>query len=120
MTTATIPGVGLNDGRTIPQLGFGVYQIPDPRTRPTGAGRAGGGLPPRRHGPDGPDERGVGDGIRASGVGRGDVFVTSKLSNAAHRPDDARRAFDTTLRQLGSDYVDLFLDRLAPAHAVRR
>jgi 2,5-diketo-D-gluconate reductase A len=40
---------------------------------------------------------------------RGDVFVTSKLNNGFHRPDDARRAFDDTLTALGSDYVDLFL-----------
>ena len=40
---------------------------------------------------------------------RGEVFVTSKLNNDAHRPDDARRAFDESLKALGSDYVDLFL-----------
>ena len=43
------------------------------------------------------------------GATRGEVFVTSKLSNAAHRPDDARRAFNRTLTELGMDYVDLFL-----------
>jgi len=47
--------------------------------------------------------------VRSSGLGRDAVFVTSKLSNAAHRPDDARRAFDATLVALGFDYVDLFL-----------
>ena len=55
------------------------------------------------------NEKGVGEGVRASGLDRGEVFVTSKLSNAAHRPDDARAAFDDTLAALGSDYVDLFL-----------
>ncbi len=55
------------------------------------------------------NEAGVGEAVRASGLDRDDVFVTSKLSNAAHRPDDARRAFDGTLEALGFDYVDLFL-----------
>ena len=48
-------------------------------------------------------------GIRDSGLDRSEVFITSKLNNGFHRPDDARRAFDGTLEALGSDYVDLFL-----------
>ena len=55
------------------------------------------------------NERGVGEAIRTAGVDRADIFVTSKLSNRFHRPDDARRAFDQTLSELGFDYVDLFL-----------
>jgi 2,5-diketo-D-gluconate reductase A len=51
----------------------------------------------------------VGEAVAASGLDRGDVFVTSKLNNGSHRPDDARRAFDGTLAELGFDYVDLFL-----------
>ncbi len=55
------------------------------------------------------NEAGVGQGIRDAGVDRGDVFITSKLNNGFHKPDDARRAFDGTLEALGFDYVDLFL-----------
>jgi 2,5-diketo-D-gluconate reductase A len=55
------------------------------------------------------NEAGVGEAVRASGLDRGDVFVTSKLSNAFHRPDDARAAFERTLEQLDLGYVDLFL-----------
>jgi 2,5-diketo-D-gluconate reductase A len=55
------------------------------------------------------NERGVGDALRAAGIDRADVFVTSKLNNGFHEPDAARRAFDETLRTLGFDYVDLFL-----------
>ena len=55
------------------------------------------------------NEKEVGDAVRAAGIDRSEVFVTSKLSNAAHRPDDARRAFDGTLEALGLGYVDLFL-----------
>jgi 2,5-diketo-D-gluconate reductase A len=55
------------------------------------------------------NEKGVGEAIRASGLSRDDVYVTSKLNNGFHRPDDARRAFDETLQALGFDHVDLFL-----------
>ena len=55
------------------------------------------------------NEREVGEAVRASRIDRADVFVTSKLSNSFHRPDDARRAFARTLDELGFDYVDLFL-----------
>ena len=55
------------------------------------------------------NEEGVGQGIRDAGVDRAEVYITSKLNNGFHKPDDARRAFDATLEALGSDYVDLFL-----------
>jgi 2,5-diketo-D-gluconate reductase A len=55
------------------------------------------------------NEREVGEAISRSGLDRSDVFVTSKLSNDAHEPDDARRAFDESLKALGFDYLDLFL-----------
>ena len=55
------------------------------------------------------NEKQVGEAIRASGLDRGEVFVTSKLNNGFHAYDDALRAFDGTLRALGDDYVDLFL-----------
>ena len=55
------------------------------------------------------NEREVGEAIRQSGLDRAEVFVTSKLNNTFHRPDDARRAFDGTLEALGFDHVDLFL-----------
>jgi 2,5-diketo-D-gluconate reductase A len=55
------------------------------------------------------NEKEVGEAVRGSGLDRSDVFVTSKLNNGFHRPDDARRAFDTSLTDLGFDYVDLFL-----------
>jgi 2,5-diketo-D-gluconate reductase A len=106
---STIPDITLNDGRTIPQLGFGVFQVPPAETRAAteAAIRIG-----YRHIDTAQmyqNEKGVGDAIAGSGIDRGEFFVTSKLSNAAHRPDDARRAFDGTLRELGTDYIDLFL-----------
>jgi 2,5-diketo-D-gluconate reductase A len=55
------------------------------------------------------NEKEVGEAIRASGLDRGDVFITSKLNNGSHELQDAREAFDRTLSELGFDYVDLFL-----------
>src|SRR4051794_14210840 len=55
------------------------------------------------------NEQGVGDAVRASGIDRADVFITSKLNNGFQEPDEARKAFAKTLEELGSDYVDLFL-----------
>jgi len=104
-----VPSITLNDGNAIPQLGFGVYQIP-PQETARAVGRA---LEIGYRHIDTAEMYGneaeVGEAVRASGLDRGDVFVTSKLSNAFHEPDDARRAFDETLSELGFDYVDLFL-----------
>ena len=55
------------------------------------------------------NEKGTGEGVRASGLARSDVFVTSKLDNGFHRADDARKAFADTLADLDLGYVDLFL-----------
>src|SRR6185312_16257530 len=55
------------------------------------------------------NEAAVGEAIRGSGLSRDEVYITSKLSNACHHPEDARKAFEQTLAALGSDYVDLFL-----------
>jgi 2,5-diketo-D-gluconate reductase A len=106
---STVPDITLNDGNTIPQLGFGVFQIEPGETAEavTEALRVG-----YRHIDTAEmygNEREVGEGLRASGLDRGDVFVTSKLNNAFHEPDDARKAFDETLSELGFDHVDLFL-----------
>jgi 2,5-diketo-D-gluconate reductase A len=104
-----VPTVSLNDGRTIPQLGFGVWQIdPDDTARAVSHALETG----YRHIDTAQmygNEREVGEAVRASGLDRADVYITSKLDNRFHRPADARRAFDATLIELGVDYVDLFL-----------
>ena len=106
---ATVPSIELNDGTSIPQLGFGVFQI-DPSETAQAVERA---LSVGYRHIDTAEmyrnEREVGEGIRAAGVDRSEVYVTSKLNNGYHEPDDARRAFDETLSALGFDHVDLFL-----------
>jgi 2,5-diketo-D-gluconate reductase A len=104
-----VPTIELNDGASIPQLGFGVFQIdPDDTASAVKAALDVG----YRHIDTAEmyqNEAGVGQGIRDAGVDRAEVYVTSKLNNGFHEPDDARRAFDETLSKLGFDYVDLFL-----------
>jgi 2,5-diketo-D-gluconate reductase A len=108
-STSIVPTVALNDGRSIPQLGFGVFQI-DPADTAEAVSHA---LEVGYRHIDTAEmyrnERGVGEAVRAGGLDRAEVFITSKLNNRYHRPDDARRAFETTLGELGFDYVDLFL-----------
>jgi 2,5-diketo-D-gluconate reductase A len=106
--TAVRP-ITLNNGVTIPQLGFGVFQIQPDRTEQATLAALETGYrhidTAQMYG----NESQVGDAVRASGVDRDDVFVTSKLSNAFHAYDDALSAFDQTLKDLGFDYLDLFL-----------
>jgi 2,5-diketo-D-gluconate reductase A len=112
MTTpppGAVPTIELNDGRAIPQLGFGVFLIPPNETERavTVALETG-----YRHIDTAEmygNEQGVGDAVRASGIDRDDLFITSKLNNGFHEPAEARRAFAQTLTELGTDYVDLFL-----------
>jgi 2,5-diketo-D-gluconate reductase A len=104
-----VPQITLNNGQSIPQLGFGVFQVEpkDTAQAVTTALEAG-----YRHIDTAEmygNEKEVGEAIAKSGLARTDVYVTSKLSNDAHRPEDARAAFDLTLEALGFDYIDLFL-----------
>jgi 2,5-diketo-D-gluconate reductase A len=104
-----VPNITLNDGNAIPQLGFGVFLIESKDTAKAVSEALEVGY---RHIDTAEmygNEKEVGEAIRASGLDRGDVFVTSKLNNGSHEPSDAREAFDTTLSELAFDYVDLFL-----------
>jgi 2,5-diketo-D-gluconate reductase A len=104
-----IPDVMLNNGRTIPQFGFGVFKVKPAETAAAVATALQAGY---RHIDTAEmygNEKEVGEAIRGSGIDRADVFVTTKLSNDSHRPDDARKAFDASLDALGFGYVDLFL-----------
>jgi 2,5-diketo-D-gluconate reductase A len=104
-----IPQITLNNGQRIPQFGFGVFLIPPAETVAAVSSALEAGYrhidTAQMYG----NEAEVGAAIARSGLDRADVFVTTKLGNDMHRPDDARRAFDESLKALGFDYVDLFL-----------
>lgn len=104
-----VPAVTLHDGARIPQLGFGVYKIGPTETAQAVRTALDIGYrhidTAQMYG----NESGVAQGITDAGLDRSEVYITSKLNNDVHEPDQARRAFDRTLSELGSDYVDLFL-----------
>ena len=105
----TVPTITLNDQTTIPQLGFGVFQVPPDETAATVASALEAGYRHLDTAQMYQNEQGVGEAIATSGIARDELYVTTKLNNGFHRPDDARRAFDESLAKLGLDRVDLFL-----------
>ncbi|GED97039.1 aldo/keto reductase [Gordonia crocea] len=104
MTTIT-----LNDGTSIPQFGFGTWQIPDAEATPRVAEAFEAGYrhidTAQMYG----NESGVGRAIATSGLAREDIYITTKLNNNNHAPDRAIASIDDSLERLGLDYVDLFL-----------
>ncbi len=104
-----VPTIELNNGVKIPQLGFGVFQIPPAQTQDATAEALRIGY---RHIDTAQmyrNEAGVGQAVRESGLPRDEVFVTSKLSNRFHDTADALAAFDRSLSALDIGYLDLFL-----------
>ena len=104
-----VPTVRLNDGREIPQLGFGVFQVPPAETEAavTRALEVG-----YRHIDTAAayrNEAGVARAIAAVGLDRSEVFITTKLFNDDHGREQAQRAFAASLERLETDYVDLYL-----------
>jgi 2,5-diketo-D-gluconate reductase A len=105
----TVPTITLNDQTTIPQLGFGVFQVPPDQTAKTVLNAFEVGYRHIDTAQMYENEAGVGEAIAASGIPREDLYITTKLNNGYHRPDDARRSLDESLSRLGLDHVDLFL-----------
>lgn len=106
---SAIPSVDLGGDVTIPQLGFGVFQIPDDETERAVAQALELGY---RHVDTAAiyrNERGVGRALAASGLAREDVFVTTKLWNDAQGRESAPKALADSLSRLGLEYVDLYL-----------
>jgi 2,5-diketo-D-gluconate reductase A len=103
------PLLTMNDGHTIPQVGLGVYKVPDAAAADTVQDALESGY---RHIDTAAlyeNERGVGQGIARAGLPRDDVFVTTKVWNDRQGYDETLRAFDESLGKLGLDYVDLYL-----------
>ncbi|MCW2797086.1 aldo/keto reductase [Nocardioides sp.] len=105
----TVPTIALNNQTTIPQLGFGVFQVPPAQTADTVTKAFEAGYRHIDTAQMYQNEQEVGEAIKASTIPREELYVTSKLNNGYHRPDDARRAFDETLQKLGLEQLDLFL-----------
>jgi 2,5-diketo-D-gluconate reductase A len=105
----TVPAIKLNNGIMIPQLGFGTYQVTPQETVSVVSQALEIGY---RHIDTAEmygNEKEVGKAVKDSGIARSEIFITSKLNNGFHNPEDARKAFDASLADLASDYVDLFL-----------
>jgi 2,5-diketo-D-gluconate reductase A len=104
-----IPLIELNDGNRIPQLGFGVWQVPNDEVKAAvlEAIRAGYRSIDTAQGYD--NEQGVGEAVRESGVPREDLFITSKLRTKSMGYEEALRGYDESRQALGLDYLDMFL-----------
>ncbi|WP_305127785.1 aldo/keto reductase [Streptomyces longispororuber] len=104
-----VPPIILNNGVEMPQLGFGVWQVPDDEAQKAVATALEAGYRSIDTAAIYGNEEGTGKAIAASGVAREELFVTTKLWNADQGHDATLRAFDTSLAKLGLDYVDLYL-----------
>lgn len=105
----TIPSLTLHDGVEIPQLGFGVFQVPPEDTQEVVEQALDAGYRHIDTAAAYRNEKGVGAAIAASGLAREDVFVTTKLWNTEQGFDATLAAFDASLGRLGFEYVDLYL-----------
>jgi 2,5-diketo-D-gluconate reductase A len=104
-----VPGIELNNGATIPQLGFGVFQIDPSDTAETVQTAFDAGYrhidTAQMYG----NEAEVGEAIAKSGLSRDELWITTKCNNSNHGYDDAQSALDESLQKLGLDRVDLYL-----------
>lgn len=104
-----IPAIKLNDGNTIPQLGFGVWQIPNSEVGSAVAEALSAGYRSIDTAQGYSNEEGVGAAIRESGIDRRELYITSKLRTRDQGYDATLKSFMGSLDRLGLDYLDLFL-----------
>ncbi|MYQ97477.1 MULTISPECIES: aldo/keto reductase [unclassified Streptomyces] len=109
MAPTSVPAVTLGNGVEIPQLGFGVFQVPDDETTAAVTAALETGYRSIDTAAIYGNEKGVGRALAASGLPREDLFVTTKVWNADQGYDATLRAFDASLALLGLDHVDLYL-----------
>lgn len=105
----TVPGITLNNGLRIPQLGFGVWQVPDDTVVEAVSHALEAGYRSIDTAAAYGNEEGVGEALRRSGLQREEVFVTTKLANPDQGYGATLRAFDASLERLGLDVLDLYL-----------
>ncbi|MEW2706161.1 MULTISPECIES: aldo/keto reductase [Streptomyces] len=104
-----VPPIILNNGVQMPQLGFGVWQVPDDEAFTAVGAALDAGYRSIDTAAAYGNEEGTGKAITRSGIPREELFVTTKLWNSDHGYDAALRAFDSSLEKLGLDHVDLYL-----------
>ena len=109
MADIDTPTIALNDGASIPQLGLGVYKVPDDEAETVVATALEAGYRHLDTASFYGNEGGVGRAMRASGVPRDEVFLTTKVWNTDHGYDETLRAFDLSLETLGTDHVEHYL-----------
>ncbi|HEU4917736.1 MAG TPA: aldo/keto reductase [Acidimicrobiia bacterium] len=105
----SIPTIDLSNGVPIPMIGFGTWPIPDRAAEGLVAAAIETGYRLIDTAEMYRNEEGVGRGVRASGIDRSEIFVTTKLSQRWHGFDEAQQAFDASSRRLGLGHIDLFL-----------
>lgn len=106
---STVPSITLNNGVSIPQLGFGVWQVAPDETEAAVSVALEAGYRSVDTASAYGNERGVGAALAASGVPRDELFVTTKLWNREQGYESTLRAFDASLANLGVDYLDMYL-----------
>ncbi|MDF6040601.1 aldo/keto reductase [Streptomyces sp. JH14] len=104
-----VPSLTLNNGIEMPQLGFGVWQVPDSEAAEAVTTAIESGYRSIDTAAIYENEKGTGEAVAASGVAREELFITTKLWNSEQGYDSTLRAFDASLEKLGLDYVDLYL-----------
>ncbi|KAB1149793.1 aldo/keto reductase [Streptomyces luteolifulvus] len=107
--SSKVPPIILNNGVEMPQLGFGVWQVPDDEAERAVATALETGYRSIDTAAIYGNEEGTGKAVAASGIPREDIFVTTKLWNSDQGYDSTLRAFDASLDKLGLEYVDLYL-----------
>jgi 2,5-diketo-D-gluconate reductase A len=105
----TVPTIALNDGHAIPQLGYGLWQVPNDEAQAAVAEALKVGYRSIDSAKIYENEKGLGDALAASDIPREELFITTKLWNDDQGFDNALRAFDASLERLRLDYVDLYL-----------
>lgn len=108
-TSTSVPYLNLNDANRIPQLGFGVFQVPPEDTAGVVTHALRTGYRSIDTAAAYGNEAGVAEAIAGSGLDRGELFITTKLWNNDHGHDRALHAFESSLERLGQEYVDFYL-----------
>lgn len=107
--SSKVPFITLNNGVQMPQLGFGVWQVPDDEAAATVSTALEAGYRSIDTAAIYGNEKGTGKAVATSGLPREELFITTKVWNSAHGFDKTLAAFDASLAKLGLDYVDLYL-----------